>query len=110
AAVYGISLYAVGKALTLQKTAARLSGYMQMALALFALTEVIRRSFYGSEPLASYMIIVSLVGLLANITCLVLIARQRTGSVHMEASYIFSTNDVIANLGVIIAGIGVYIF
>jgi Co/Zn/Cd efflux system component len=42
--------------------------------------------------------------LLANLTCLVLIARHRQGGLHMRASWIFSTNDVIANLAVILAG------
>jgi cation transport ATPase len=37
AAVYGVSLYAVGKAIGLQHKAARLSGFMQMFLAAFAL-------------------------------------------------------------------------
>lgn len=108
ATVYGISLYAVGKSIQLQKKSARLSGYMQMGLALFALVEVTRRFFYGSEPLALYMMAISVVALIANVTCLLLISKQRTGAVHMEASYIFSTNDVIANVGVIIAGAAVY--
>ena len=45
-----------------------------------------------------------LLALAANVACLVLIARHREGGVHMKASYIFSANDVIANLGVIGAG------
>lgn len=110
AAVYSISLYAVGKVVSLQKKAARFSGYMQMALALFALAEVLRRYFYGSEPIAGYMVVISFLALIANVACLMLISKQRTGGVHMEASYIFSTNDVIANVGVILAGILVYFF
>ena len=43
--------------------------------------------------------------LLANVTCLVLISSHRKGEVHMRASWIFSRNDVIANLGVIVAGV-----
>lgn len=105
AAVYGISLYAVGKAVALQKSAARISGYLQLALAVFAFSEVIRRFIYGSEPQAGYMVGISIIALIANVICLLLISKQRTGKVHMEASYIFSTNDVIANAGVIIAGL-----
>ncbi len=104
AAVYGVSLYAVGKALSLQRRAARLSGYLQFALALGALSEVLRRFFMGSEPLATYMIAVSLLALAANVTCLLLISKHSEGGVHMKASWIFSTNDVIANAGVILAG------
>lgn len=105
AAVYGVSLYAVGKAVALQHKAARLSGILQMLLAAFALFEVIRRFIFGSDPEPSFMIWVSLVALIANVTCLVLILRHRGGGVHMKASQIFSANDVIANVGVLIAGI-----
>lgn len=41
----------------------------------------------------------------ANVACLWLLAREREGGVHMKASWIFSVNDVLANLGVIIAGV-----
>jgi Co/Zn/Cd efflux system component len=104
-AVYGISLYAVGKAVSMQKKAARMSGYAQVALALFALVEVTRRSIFGSEPEPGYMVVVSLVALVVNVFCLVLIMKHRSGGVHMKASAIFSANDVIANLGVILAGV-----
>lgn len=108
AAVYGISLYAVGRAKALQFKAARISGYAQMVLAVFALSEVIRRFIFGSDPEPSYMIFVSLVALVANVICLMLISKHRDGGVHMKASLIFSANDVIANLGVILAGGLVY--
>ena len=47
---------------------------------------------------------VSTVALAANVSCLYLISRHRQGGAHMKASWIFSTNDVLANLGVIGAG------
>lgn len=105
AVVYGLSLYAVGKASSLQRKAARMSGYLQMALALFALIEVLRRFIFGSDPEPAYMIFVSLVALVANLSCLALISKHREGGVHMRASWIFSTNDVLANIGVIVAGV-----
>lgn len=105
AAVYGVSLYAVGKSVLLQNKAARLSGFMQMFLAAFALFEVVRRFIYGSDPEPSFMIWVSLIALAANVACLILISRHREGGVHMKASQIFSANDVIANVGVLLAGV-----
>ena len=109
AGVYGISLYAVGRSLDLQRKAARVSGYAQLLLALFALSEVIRRLIYGSEPEAFSMIYVSLIALIANVICLVLINKQKSGGLHMKASAIFSANDVIVNLGVIVAAVLVYL-
>lgn len=110
AIVYGLSLYAVGKALSLQYRAAHLSGWFQGALAAFSLYQVIFRFFRGSEPTSSLMIGISLVALAANLACLYLLKKHRHGAVHMKASWIFSTNDVLANLGVIIAGVLVAIF
>lgn len=105
AAVYGVSLYVVGKAATMQARAARLSGYLQLFLAIGALFEVVRRFLWGSDPEPPFMIGVALLALIANVACLALIAKHREGAVHMRASWIFSTNDVIANIGVIVAGL-----
>jgi Co/Zn/Cd efflux system component len=104
AAVYGVALYAVGRAARYKLAAARLAGVLQMVLALGALAEVARRVVTGAMPEAAGMMGVSLLALAANVACLVLIARHREGGVHMRASYIFSANDVLANLGVIAAG------
>ena len=104
AAVYGVSLYAVGKATSAQARAARFSGYLQLLLALGALAEVVRRFLIDSQPDAPAMMVMALLALAANVTCLALISKHRQGGVHMRASWIFSTNDVIANLGVIVAG------
>jgi Co/Zn/Cd efflux system component len=104
AAVYGVSLYAVGKAASVQWTAARMSGYLQLLLALAALFEVARRFVLGSEPEPLSMMGIALLALAANVSCMALIAKHREGGAHMRASWIFSTNDVIANIGVIVAG------
>jgi Co/Zn/Cd efflux system component len=108
AAVYGISLYAVGKASSYKRRAARYSGYLQLGLATMVIIEVVRRAFFGSEPVAPLMMGISSLSLLANLTCLALLSKHREGAVHMRASWIFSTNDVIANIGVILAGGLVY--
>jgi len=105
AIVYGLSLYAVGKGVVKQAEAARVSGYLQIILGLGVLFEVIRRMVFGSEPQSTLIIVVGAVALVANIICLILISKHKDGGVHMRASWIFSTNDVIANLGVIISGV-----
>lgn len=104
AAVYGVALYAVGRAVALQVAAARFAGVLQLILALAALVEVGRRFVYGSEPQSLPMMGVGLLALVANVACLYLISGHRDGGAHMRASWIFSANDVLANLGVIVAG------
>jgi Co/Zn/Cd efflux system component len=105
AAVYGLSLYAVGRAIADQRRAAKVSGWLQMLLAVGALGEVVRRTATGSEPVEALMIAVALLALVANVSCVALLAKHREGGVHLKASWIFSTNDVLANLGVVLAGV-----
>jgi Co/Zn/Cd efflux system component len=104
AMVYGVGLYAVSKPLLVKTHAARLSGGLQILLGLLVLVDILRRFVVGSEPVSTLMMGMGFVALLANVTCLILIAKHREGEVHMRASWIFSKNDVIANLGVILAG------
>lgn len=104
AAVYGIALYAVGHSVSKKLRAAHLSGWLQVILALGVLSEVIRRAVLGSAPESMPMIGFGFIALVANVWCLMLIAKNRDGGAHMRASWIFSANDVIANAGVIIAG------
>lgn len=75
-----------------------------MLLALGALAEVARRAIGGSEPVEMMMIGVATIALLANLACLALLARNREGGAHLKASWILSTKDVLANVGVIVAG------
>lgn len=105
AAVYGVSLYAVGRSAKTKLHAAHFSGWMQLLLAFGVLAEVGRRFVFGSDPVTALMMGFGLVALAANISCLMLISRNRHGGAHMKASWIFSANDVIANSGVILAGL-----
>jgi Co/Zn/Cd efflux system component len=106
--VYGLSLYAVGKSIAMKQKAAYFSGIAQIFLGLLCLVEVGRKFHFGSEPLSSYMIVISVIALIANLWCLALIYKHKDGEVHMKASWIFSANDVIVNTGVIISGVLVY--
>jgi len=87
-----------------------MSGYFQMKLALLGFLEVTRRFFgYGEVPQSQTMIIVSVLALIGNAVCLYLIQKARSDEAHMKASWIFTSNDIVVNLGVIVAGVLVYI-
>lgn len=105
ASVYGVALYAVGRSASLKLMTARATGWLQLALGVGVLIEVIRRFAYGSEPQSLFMIGIGLMALAANILCLYLLASKKDSGVHMTATWICSSNDVIANAGVILAGI-----
>ena len=109
ATVYGIALYAVGRSTELKTRAAIFSGVFQVLLGLGILLEIARRFLFGSDPEPLIMIGISTLALVANAVCLALISKHRDGESHMRASWIFSKNDVIANSGVIAAGVLVYL-
>ncbi|QWG10764.1 cation diffusion facilitator family transporter [Flammeovirga kamogawensis] len=104
--VYGLSLWAVGSTVIRKKKVARWSGYFQLSLALLGIIEVVRR-FIGSEEMPDYriMIGVSIFALIANGFCLYLLQKSKSNEAHMKASMIFTSNDVIINSGVILAGV-----
>ena len=105
--VYGISLFAVGGTLIKKKRIAKLAGYFQITLAIIGFIEVLRRVFVDEKlPDFSIMIIVSVFALIANGICLYMLQKSKSkDEAHMRASMIFTSNDVIINLGVIVAGL-----
>ncbi len=104
--VYGLSLLAVGRAFSYKQQIARLSGWGQLGLAALGFAEVIRRFMGLTEvPVFEVMIIVSIFALIGNLISLMVINRARSNEIHMQASAIFTSNDIIVNLGVISAGI-----
>ena len=108
--VYSLSLLAVGGSDVRKKRIAGIAGYFQAALAVMGFLEVIRR-FIGYEPTPDFrsMIVVSIFALAGNAACLYLLQRSKSSDAHMQASMIFTSMDVIVNIGVIIAGVLVYL-
>ncbi len=108
ASVYALSLAAVGTAAARKKQLARMSGYVQVGLAVIGLVEVVRR-FVGDNKLPdpTSMILMSLLALAGNVATLVVLQRVRSGEAHLQASWIFTANDIKVNALVIAAAIGV---
>lgn len=105
--VYLISLFAVGAAISRKKTVAKVAGYFQLTLAALGFWEIIHRFLEQSQmPDFKIMIFVSFLAMAANAYCLYLLQKSRNKEdAHLKASLIFTSNDVIVNLGVIIAGL-----
>ena len=109
ALVYGLALAAAGSTMQRKKNIAKAAGLFQLALAILGFVEVIRR-FVGSDvpPAFTAMIVISLIALTGNALTLWLLQKSKSKEPHMRASMIFTSNDVIINLGVILAGVLVY--
>jgi Co/Zn/Cd efflux system component len=108
--VYGLALFAVGGTTTRKKSIAKSAGYFQLTLAILGFIEVIRR-FVELETIPSFhtIMIISILALIGNGLCLYLLQKSKSKEAHVQASMIFTSNDVIVNIGVIVAGGLVYL-
>ncbi len=100
-------MFAVGGTIVKKKRIAKFAGYFQISLAMIGFVEVLRR-FFSTEKLPDFstMIIISILALIANGFCLYILQKSKgKEEAHIQASMIFTSNDVIINLGVIAAGI-----
>lgn len=104
AIAYAIGLVAIGRAARFKANAAWLSGSVLLVLGLGVLAEVGRRVVHGAEPASGWMIGTALLSLVVNVTVLRLLAPLKTGGVHLRATWLFTRADVVANVGVILAG------
>ena len=105
ATAYAIGLAAIGRGARFKANAAWLSGSVLLVLGLGVLLEVGRRVFQGAEPLSGWMIGTACLSLVVNLTVLRMLAPLKSGEVHLRATWIFTRADVVANVGVIVAGI-----
>ncbi len=106
AAVYGLSIYAIGHSVKRKQNIAKLSGYLQLTLALLGLSEVTRRFIYDIPlPDVTTMISISIIALAGNIASLLILRKSANRQVHFRASIIFTSNDIFANAGIIVAAI-----
>lgn len=105
ALAYFLGFLAVGRAIRFKIIVAKISGGLLSILGVGILLEVGRRAWLGSSPESCIMIGVACLSLIINTTVLILLHKFRKGETHLQASWIFTRADVIANLGVILAGI-----
>lgn len=108
ATAYAIGLVAIGRTTRFKANAALLSGGVLLMLGVGVLVEVGRRVMFGAEPLSGWMIGISLLSLAVNVTVLRMLAPLKSGEVHLRATWLFTRADVVANLGVILAGVLVF--
>jgi Co/Zn/Cd efflux system component len=104
--VYGISIYALHGTMQRKKRIAGIVGVLQILLAIFGFSEIVRR-FIGVEPVPNFliMIIVSVFALAANTASIIILNKSRSNEVNIKASQICTSMDIITNTGVIIAGV-----
>lgn len=107
AAVYGFSLYVLGRGAMWEARAAMLKGIIMLAFGTGVAADAGVKAFSDVVPVAEAMGGVGLVALAANTACLLLLLRHRSDGLNMRSTWLCSRNDVIANVGVLFAAAAV---
>lgn len=103
ALVYILSLFAIGRGQRWEAGAALAKGGLILLLFIVIMVDVALKLAHGVPPSTDLMLIFGSLALLANLTCLALLWRFRKFNVNMSSTFECSRNDVIANVGVLIA-------
>jgi len=110
AIIYAIGLFALGRASHWRARAALTSGLFQLALGTGIAIEAIVKLFVDGLPDTATMGLFGVLALVANTICFVLLTRFRDGDINMRATWVCSRNDMIGNIGVLIAAGLVFLF
>jgi Co/Zn/Cd efflux system component len=105
---YVISLAVLGMALRYRATAALVKGLTMGAFGIWAIGTVIWHSVMGTVPEAITMGVVGFAALAANAACFGLLYAYRDGDANMQSVWICTRNDVLSNLAVLLAALGVF--
>ena len=103
ASVYALSLFALSRGPRWEAGAALMKGLVILAFGVAILIELAFKLAHGVPPSSRLMLIFGGVALGANLVCLSLLWRFRRLNVNMSSTFECSRNDVISNLGVIVA-------
>jgi len=105
---YSISLAVVGMALRYRAMAAFAKGLTMAAFGLGVIGTVVWHAMAGTVPEPITMGVIGLLALIANAACAALLYVYRDGDANMQSVWICSRNDVIGNLAVLLAALGVF--
>jgi len=103
AIIYAIGLFALGRAVHWRARAALTSGVLQLLLGLGVAAEAVWKMTSNGLPDTATMGLFGVLALLANTLCFVLLTQFRDGDINLRATWICSRNDMIGNVGVLLA-------
>ena len=105
---YAISLFVVGMALRYRATAALVKGATMSIFGLWVVGAIIWHAVHGTLPNAVTMGAVGVAALTANAASFGLLWAYRNGDANMRSAWVCTRNDVLGNLAVLLAALGVF--
>jgi Co/Zn/Cd efflux system component len=109
ALVYGFSLYVVARGARMKAMSALLKGGGMAAFGLFVLGQATYKIMVPQVPVFEAIGAIGLLALAANSLCLALLWRHRAEDINMTSVWLCSRNDIIANVAVLVAALGVWV-
>lgn len=108
ALVYGFSLFVLARSARWQAVAALAKGGFMLAFGMGVLGEGLYKIFHPRMPGFEVMGIIGGMALAANLMCFGLLYRYRSDNLNMSSTWLCSRNDLIANVGVLMAAATTY--
>lgn len=105
---YAISLFVLGLAPHWRTRTALFKGLSMGAYGIFVLGQLAWHALSGTVPDARTMGVIGLLALGANLSVAVLLYAYRNGDANMRSVWLCTRNDVIGNLAVLLAALGVF--
>lgn len=108
ALVYGFSIYVVARGLRMKAKAALFKGGIMAVFGLSVLGQAVYKIVFPQLPLVEAIGAIGLLALIANSVCFALLGRHRSDDINMKSVWLCSRNDIIANVSVLLAAVGVW--
>ncbi|MBA4801361.1 MAG: cation transporter [Euryhalocaulis sp.] len=102
-ATYAMTFLVIGRPATTRARAALIKGGSLAVMAGVILVMTLVRTFSGETPAFDIMAPMGLAALLANAASVLILLRWRDGDANVRSVWVCSRNDMIGNIGVLIA-------
>jgi Co/Zn/Cd efflux system component len=105
---YAVSLFVLGMATIWRSRAAYAKGVVMGAFGVLVLARALWTGLGSQVPQAETMGVISIVAFAANGLVALLLYAFRNGDANMRSVWLCTRNDMIANLAVLLAAVGVF--
>ena len=93
-----------------QIIAAFINASALMVISVFLIVEAIKRFGHPETINGNLMIIVAMVGLVANFISVLLLEKDSHGSMNIKSSYLHLLGDTVSSVGVVLGGLAIKFF
>lgn len=106
---YALSLWAVSRGARAKARVSLFKGGLILLAAAAVSVHLVYKLVHPAAPVFELMGLMSLAGLAANLACLLILSRHRGEDINMDSVWECARNDVVENLTVLAAALGVWL-